>query len=69
MNELEEKVRALEFGEITTDSKTGFMITRTFGGYIYIIGQSSCFVPFCNCGATATETTEPKKRGRKPIEK
>lgn len=42
---MEEQLKNLKFGEHVLD-KNGFMITKTFGGFIYSLGQSICFVPY-----------------------
>ena len=44
MNELEEKVNGLKFGETVFDGRM-FYITKTFGGFVYSNGQCCCFVP------------------------
>ena len=61
MNELEEKVNGLKFGETVFDGRM-FYITKTFDGYVYSNGQCCCFVPYAEIKAEVkTEKTEAKK--------
>lgn len=66
MNELEEKVNGLKFGETVFDGRM-FYITKTFGGFVYSNGQCCCFVPVMKAepktekSEVKTEKTEAKK--------
>lgn len=62
MNDLEEKVNGLKFGETVFDGRM-FYITKTFGGYVYSNGQCCCFVPVTKAEPKTekSEKTETKK--------
>lgn len=56
---MEEQLKNLKLGEHVLD-KNGFMITRTFGGFIYSLGQSICFVPYNEKGEDMEKPADKK---------
>lgn len=66
--EMEEVLKNMKIGDTVFCNEIGH-IHRVIGGWIYQFNNGGVFVPYSEpkTDESTLETTEPKKRGRKPI--